>query len=132
MRPSYLLHPSMKPNVQKPAERAQPTNPAAPIERQDSKTAKETELPGVKKFPRPLISQEESKLKFSHAAKSNFEEPPSIFYNYVVKDEGNATCRHARPSIYSVPESTSAHAKSKIAFSVVSLKGVHAAGRADR
>lgn len=120
MRPNYLLHPSMKPNVQKQADNAAPTNPAAPLERQDSKTVKKAEIPGVKTFPRPLISQEESKLRFSHNSKANFEDPPGLFYNYAVKDEGNATCRHARPSAYSVPESTSAHGKSKIMFSVVS------------
>jgi len=110
----------MKSNAQKQAEAPQQPNPAAPIDRSNSLKAKEPELAGVKKFPRPLISQEESKLRFSHVSKQNSEDPPSIFYNYFVKDEGNATCRHARPSVYSVPESTSAHAKSKIAFSVVS------------
>ena len=120
MKPSYLLHPSMRSNAQKTAERPTQPTPAAPLERQDSRTVKEAELPGVKKFPRPLISQEESKLRFSHQSKANFEDPPSLFYNYTVKDEGNATARHARPSVYSVPDSTSAHGKSKIAFSVVS------------
>lgn len=120
MKPSYLVHPSMKTNTAKPAEK--PQEQRAPLEQQNAKgTSKDRDFEGVKKFPRPLITQEESKQKFIHSAKVNFEEPPSIFYNYAVKDEGNATCRHARPSIYSVPESTSAHSKSKISFSVVSL-----------
>ena len=118
MKPSYLVHPSMKTSSSKPAEK--PEQKQEQLNKQSSKgSSKEKDYEGIRKFPRPLVSQEESKIKHVHSAKMNFEEPPSLFYNYTVKDEGNATCRHARSSIYSVPDSTSAHTKSKISFSVV-------------
>ena len=118
MKPSYLVHPSMKATTSKPAE--PPQEKQATLERQPSKgSSKEKDFEGIRKFPRPLISQEESKARHTHSAKVNFEDPPSIFYNFTAKDEGNATCRFARSSIYSVPDNTSGHSKSKIAFSVV-------------
>lgn len=118
MKPAYLVHPSMKANTEKPAEK--PKEQQATMERQNSKgSSKEKEIDGVRKFPRPLVSQEESKIKYVHSAKSNFEDPPSLFYNFTAKDEGNATCRHARSSIYTVPDNNSSFGKSKINFSVV-------------
>ena len=129
MKPAYLVHPSMKANTEKPAEK--PKEQQAPMERQNLKGgANEKKPDDVKKFPRPLVSQEESKVRYVHSAKSNFEDPPSLFYNFVAKDEGNATCRHARSSIYTVPDNNSSFVKSKINFSVVSLKGIHPLGRA--
>jgi len=124
MKPSYLVHPSMKANLAKPADKPQDKPVEQPQQGNVSKP-KEKEFEGIRKFPRPLISQEDSKLKQIHSSKVNFEEPVNMFYNYTAKDEGNATCRHARASVYCVPDNMSQLTKSKIALSVVSLVGIY-------
>lgn len=117
-RPSYLVHPSMK------MAKLSTNEPAklAPNEKQPNAKAtnqKTQQHDGIRKFPRPVISQKESMETNLHQSDTNFEEPPNIFYDYTVNETGNATSRHARASFYNVPDNTSNFSKSKINFSIV-------------
>ena len=122
-KPSYLVHPSMRMAKTQPQTQPHPPQPNQP--NQPNQIPKKThntqskEFEGVRKFPRPLITQTLSKEKYIHSSETNFEDPPSPFYNYTAVESGNATSRHARPSFYAVPDNASSLRKSKINFSIV-------------
>lgn len=131
MRRKYLVHPSLQKKQNPQSNNLQQTplssqNPPiepkmleSPIKNEKKITNVPTKFDNVRKFPRPLISQEVSKTRHSHNSNKNFEDPPSTLYEFQTEEEGNATCRHARSSLYLIADNSKNLSKSKINFSVV-------------
>ena len=131
MRRKYLVHPSLQKKQNETNQIHQSTpqgvlNPNTPnnVPNTENKNEKKinnvpTKFDNIRKFPRPLISQENSKIRFTHNSNEKFEDPPSTLYEFKTEEEGNATCRHARSSLYLIADNSKNLSKSKINFSVV-------------
>ena len=99
-------HSGEPPEEPKPQQRSQPDIFKAP------------ESDGLRKFPRPLLTSDESSLEHTHSF-DQFENVPRLYYEHTSVDQGSAPCRFARSSCYAVPESSSALAKSEYRLAVV-------------
>lgn len=133
MRRHNIVHPALQgmtapaqPPAPAPAPAPPAPSPAPPVQNPTgrpvaSASGSERRAGGddsIRKFPRPLISQVASKDIAKHDAKVKYEEVPSALYEFIGKDEGNASCRFARSSISMVPENSGQLGKSGVPFSI--------------